>query len=192
MHVSSFFPEQVRLGGFLYNYFPDEKTCLFIENWKFAPLIKSVSCQENWTDGVPLPVWKAPVTLTSQEGISLTRCSARKMSLLWVCPNGTRSKFLFSHLFEIFLSFHAAETPFSGQLHPWALAAVLATSFSVTQVMLCSSKERWTAGGLQSIVTGVSGVFPGWRVRKAQLVILVTVVSPLGELPKPNPSRSLG
>lgn len=136
MYVSSFFPEQVRLGVFLYNDFPDEKKCLFTEikfskrKLKFCP----EKNQENWTDGVPLPVWKAPVSLTLQE--CLTRRSARKMSLLQVCPNGTRSKLLFSHLFETIISFHAAETPFSGQLRPWALAPVLAMSFSVTQVML--------------------------------------------------------
>lgn len=96
---------------------------------------------------MPLPVWKAPASLTLQEWISLTRSSARKMSLLWVCPNGTHSKFLSSHLFEIFISFHAEETPFSSQLSlsPCSSSGDEILCDAGHAALLCSSRERWTA-----------------------------------------------
>lgn len=70
------------------------------------------------------------------------------MSLLQVCPNRTYSKFASSHLFEIFISFHAAETPF------FQLAPYLSPCSSCGNELLCgtghaallrSSKDRRTA-----------------------------------------------
>lgn len=176
--------------------FPDEKTEIKFSKrkLKFCPKKKISFLPEKPNRWSPTTCLEAPAHLTLQEGINLMRHSARKMSLLRVHPNRTRSKFLSSHFFEIFVSFHAAETPFSSQLHPWALAPVLAMSFSVTQVMLLcfAPPKRGEQLGPPERHYWCQWYISRLESQKSQNVIPMTTVSPLGELPKPSPSCSLG
>lgn len=129
--------------------------------------------------------------LLLQDRVSLTRHSARKLSLPQVCPDGTHSKFLFPIFCRpLFL-------PSRGNLIFQSARSLSPCSSSGNELfcntghalLLCSSKEKWTAVASRASLLVLVTYFQAEESEKPKCNTGDHGVPP-GELPKPNPSCS--